>query len=132
MDSDFTVLIVALVFFFVVGMALFAVWKLFEPIGEGETRSLRDFIVKPAGAMAIGVACLGIYIVFPQALLWTVGAVVILGIVVFVRMPPSQRAAIGRAISEPDDASRWPGARLILATILVFAAIAGLLAIFIP
>lgn len=132
MDSNFTILLVALVLFFSVGMAIFLVWKLFEPKREGEPRSLMNFIIKPAAVMAIGVTCLGIYIIFPRALLWTIGVFVIFVGVAFFRMPASQKSAMARAIEKPDPTSQWAGARLVLATVLVFATIAGLLAIFVP
>ena len=132
MDSNFTILLIALVLFFLVGMAIFLVWKLLESKREGEPRSLMNFIIKPAAVMAIGVACLGIYIIFPRALLWTIGAFVIFVGVAFFRMPASQKSAMARAIEKPDPTSQWAGARLVLATVLVFATIAGLLAIFVP
>lgn len=132
MDTNLKVLLVALVFFFLVGMAIFLVWKLFEPNREGEKRSLVDFVIKPAAVMAIGVACLGIFIIFPWALQWIIGVLVIIAVVAFLRMSASQKVAMAKAIEKPDPTSRWPGTRLVLATILVFAAIAGLFAIFVP
>lgn len=91
-----------------------------------------DFVIKPASVMAIGIACLGIYIILRRALLWTIGVFVVLAVVAIFRMPASQKAAMARAIEKPDPTSQWAGARLVLATVLVFATIAGLLAIFVP
>ena len=131
MDIRFSVLLVALVFLYVAGMAIFLVWKLFEPKREGETRSLGDFLLKPAAAMAVGVASLGIFMVFPMALVWTIGIAAIVGVVAFLLMPDSQKAAAAKAIANPDQSTQWLGTRLVVATIVVFATIAGLLAIFV-
>ena len=54
------ILLVAMAMLFVVGMAIYLLWKLFEPKRDGESRSLIDMVVKPAAVMAVGVAFLGI------------------------------------------------------------------------
>ena len=132
MDTELTVLLIALVLFFFVGLTIFLVWKLLEPKSKDESRSLTDFVIKPAAVMAGGVAFLGIFIVFPQALLWIFGTMIVLAAIGFFRMPASQKTAMAKAFVKPDPTSQLPGTRLILATIIVFATIAGLFAIFLP
>ena len=132
MDINLSVLLIAMVLLFVVGMAIFLVWKLFEPKREGESRSLMELAVKPAAAMAGGVTLIGIFMIFPQVLGWALGILVIFAIVTFFRMPASEKRAIAKAVEAPDPSSKWSTARLILAVVVVFAVAFGLLAFLAP
>ncbi len=132
MDIDLRVLLVAMFMLFVVGMAIFLLWKLFEPKREGGSRSLMGLLVKPAAIMAVGVSFIGICMIFPQVLVWTFGALAVIAVISFFRMPASQKRAIGEAVGQPDPSSTWSTARFVLAVFVVFAAVVGLLAYFVP
>ena len=130
MDMNVSVLLSAMALFFVVGMAIFLLWKLLEPKREGESRSLMESVIKPAGVMAGGVILIGIFMIFPQVLGWVFGAMAIFAVVAYFRMPASEKRAMARAIEEPDPSSRWSAARLILAVVVVFTVLVGLLDFF--
>ena len=132
MDVNIRVLLFATTLFFVVGMAIFLLWKLLEPKRDGESRSLMDLVVKPAAVMAGGVIFIGILMVFPQFLGWVFGALAIIAVVAYFRMPASEKRAVARAVEEPDPSSRWSVVRLILAVVVVFAVLVGLLDFFAP
>ena len=132
MDINTRVLLVAMALLFVVGMAIFLLWKLFEPKREGESRSLMESVIKPAAVMAGGVTFIGILMVFPQVLGWVIGGLVVFAVITFFRMPASEKRAMARAVEEPDPSSQWSTARLLLAVVIVFAAVFGLLAYFVP
>ncbi len=132
MDVNTKVLFFAMALLFAVGMAIFIVWRLLEPKQKGESRSLMASIVKPSAMMAVGIAFLGICMVFPQVFLWTFGVMAIFAVIEFLRMPASRKTAMARAVEKPDPESRWSIARLMLAVVLVLATLAGLLSIFGP
>lgn len=132
MDISLRVLIVAMAMLFVVGMAIFLLWKLFEPKRDGESRSLMEVFVKPAAVMAAGATFIGICMIFPQVLGWTFGALATFAVISFFRMPASEKRAIARAVEQPDPSSKWSAARLLLAVFVVFAAVFGLLEYFVP
>jgi predicted MFS family arabinose efflux permease len=117
---------------FVVGMAIFLLWKLFEPRREGQSRTLIDVVAKPALAMAGGITFIGICMIFPQVLGWTLGAGAVFAVIALFRMPAKEKQAIADAIDQPDPESKWSMARLLLAVIIVFAAFFGLLAYYVP
>ena len=131
MDTDLVFLLFGWVLFFFVGLALFLIWKFFEPKREGEPRSLIDFVVKPAIVMAGGVALLGIFALFPQAWRWIIAVIVVIVAVAFIRMPASQKKAMVIAFEKADLTTGLPFARLVLVFVVVLATVAGLLAIFI-
>lgn len=132
MDTNVRVLLFAMALFFAVGMAIFLLWKLFEPKREAESRSLTDLVMKPAAVMAGGVACVGIFIVFPQVLGWVLGGFAIFAVVTYFWTSPDEKRAIAKAVEEPDPSLRWSTARLILAAVIVFAVLVGLLEYFAP
>lgn len=132
MDINVRVLLFAMTLFFVVGMAIFLLWKLLEPKRDGESRSLMELVVKPAVVMAGGVIFIGILMVFPQVLGWVFGALAIFAVIAYFRMPASEKRAVARAVEEPDPSSRWSMVRLILAVVVVFAVLVGLLDFFAP
>jgi hypothetical protein len=118
--------------FYVVGMAIFLLWKLFEPRRDDQSRSLIAVVVKPSLAMAVGIVFIGVCMVYPQFLLWTFGAGAVFGVISYVRMPAKEKQAIGNAVDQPDPEAKWSIARLFLAVIIVFAVLAGLLTYFGP
>jgi len=132
METNYSVLLIALISLFVVGMAIFLVWKLLEPIREGEPRSLTELVAKPAAAMTGGVVFIGVCMIYPPVLLWTFVVLAIFSVVAYFRMPEPQKAAMAKAVEKPDPTSRWSLARLILAVVFVFTAVAGLLVFFAP
>lgn len=111
-------------------MGIFLLWKLLEPKREGEVRSAVELVAKPAAVMAGGVVFLGICMINPRVLFWTLVLGAILAIVTYIRMPASERASVARAVDTPDPAAKWSMVRLILATILVFALVAAILVAF--
>jgi hypothetical protein len=132
METNYSVLLIALISLFVVGMAIFLMWKLLEPIREGESRALTELVAKPAAAMAGGVVFIGVCMIYPPVLIWTFVVLAIFAVVAYFRMPVPQKAAMAKAVDKPDPTSRWSTARLILAVVFVFAAVAGLLVFFAP
>lgn len=132
MDINVRVLLFAMALFFVVGMAIFLLWKLFEPKREGESRSLMELVIKPAAVMAGGVALIGISMIFPQVLVWVFGGLVIFAVVTYFRMPVSAKRAMARSVEEPDPSLLWSTARFILVVVVVFAFLFGLLEFFAP
>jgi len=130
MDFEYRVLLVAMAMSFVVGMAIFLLWKLFEPKREGESRSLMDSVVKPAAALAGGVLFIGICMVVPPVLGWTFGALAVLAVITFIRMPAKEKRAMAEALGQPDPESHRSTFRFVLAVVIVFAAIIGFLAYF--
>ena len=118
--------------FYVVGMAIFLLWKLFEPKRDDQSRSLVDVVVKPSLVMAVGVVFIGICMIYPQFLLWTLGGGAVFGVISYIRAPAKEKQAIAEAIDQPDPQSKWSVARLLLAVVIVFAALAGFLAYFGP
>ncbi len=132
MDIEPRVLLVAMAILFVVGMAIYLLWKLFEPQREGESRSMIDLIAKPAAAMAGGVVFVGICMVFPQILAWTFGVLAVFAVISFVRMPAKEKRAIAEAVAHHDPRSKWSTVRFLLAVVVVFGVFFGLVAYFIP
>ena len=117
---------------FVVGMAIYLLWKFFEPKREDESRSLIDIVVKPAAFMAGGVTFIGICMIFPQVLGWTFGALAVFALISFIRMPAKEKGAIAEAVDHPDPRSKWSAARFFLAVVVVFGVLFGVLAYFVP
>ena len=132
MNSELVVLFFVLVFFFVVGLAIFLVWKFFEPTRKDHPRTLMEFMTQPAVLMAGGVVLLGILIVFPRAIPWILGALAVLVIVETFVVPELWKADDVKGLENQDPASRWPVARLVLAVALVFGVVAILLEILVP
>ena len=132
MDINIRVLLFAMALFYVVGMAIFLLWKLFEPKRDDQSRSLVDVVVKPSLVMAVGVVFIGICMIYPQFLLWTLGGGAVFGVISYIRAPAKEKQAIAEAIDQPDPQSKWSVARLLLAVVIVFAALAGFLAYFGP
>lgn len=130
MDFDYRVLLAAMAMSFVVGMAIFLLWRLFEPKREGESRSLMDSVVKPAAVLAGGVLFIGIFMIFPSVLRWTIGALAIFVAIVFFRMPAKEKRAMSEALNQTDPESDRSISRFFLAVAIVFAAIIGFLAYF--
>ena len=111
--------------FYVVGMAIFLLWKLFEPRRDDQPRSFLAVVVKPSLAMAVGAVFVGVCMIYPQFLLLTFGAGALIVVIPYVRMPAKERQAIANAVNQPDPKSKWTLARLLLAVGIVFAALAG-------
>lgn len=132
MDTELRVLLAAMAMLFVVGMSIYLLWKLFEPKREGESRSLINLVVKPAAAMAGGIIFLGICMIFPQVLAWAFGALAVSAVISFVRMPAIDKRAIAEAADHPDPGSKWSTARFLLAVLVVFGVLFGLLNYFVP
>ena len=132
MDIELRVLLVAMAMLFIVGMAIYLLWKLFEPKREGDSRSLIDLVVKPSAVMAGGVVFVGTCMIFPQVLAWTFGALAVFAAISLVRMPAKEKRAIAEAIDHPDPRSKWSTARFLLAVSVVFGVLFGLLAYFVP
>lgn len=132
MDINLRVLIVAMAILFVVGMAIFLLWKLFEPKREDQPRSLMNVVVIPGLVMAGGIIFIGICMVFPQVLIWMFGGGAVYGVILFFRMPATEKQAIANAIEQPDPKSKWSITRLLIAVAIVFGVFFGLLAYFVP
>lgn len=132
MDIELRVLLVAMAMLFVVGMAIYLLWKLFESKSEGESRSLIDVVVKPAAVVAGGVTFIGICMIVPQVLAWTFGALAMFAVISFIRMPAKEKRAIAEAVDHPDPRFNWSTARFLLAVVVVFGVWFGLLAFFVP
>lgn len=130
MDIEPRVLLVTMAILFVVGMAIFLLWKLFEPKREGETRSMMHVLVEPAAVMAGGVTFIAICMVFPQVLSLTFGVLAVLAIIAFFRMPAREKQAIADTFERPYPQSKWFTARLLLAAAIVLGAFFGLLEYF--
>ena len=130
MERDYFALAAILTSSFVVGMGIFLLWKLLEPKREGESRSVVEMVVKPAAVMASGVIFIGVCMIYPPVLIWTFVVWSIFAVVTFFRMPASQKASVAKAVEKPDPAAQWSIVRLILAAILVFAIVGGILVVY--
>ncbi|MEX2259865.1 MAG: hypothetical protein WD672_14270 [Woeseia sp.] len=127
MESSYVVLSIILISLFVIGMVIFLLWKLLEPKRKGESRSLNELIVKPAAVMVGGVIFIGICMIYPQVLIWTLVVSGIFAVVTYFWMPASQKASVAQAVERADAASQWSIVRLILGVVVVFATVAGML-----
>ncbi len=132
MDINIRVLLIAMAMFYVVGMAIFLLWKLFEPRRDDQSRSLIDVVVKPSLVMAVGIVFIGICMIYPQFLLWTFGAGAVFGVISYFRMPAKEKQAMANAIDQPEPQSKWSIARLLLAVIIVFVALVSFLEYYVP
>lgn len=132
MDIELRVLPLAMAMLFVVGMAIYLFWKLLEPRREGESRSLIDLVFKPAAVMAGGVIFLGICMIFPQVLGWTLGVLTVAAVISFIRSPAKERLAIAEAVHQPNPRSKRATARFLIAVFVVFGVLGGLLSYLVP